>query len=210
MIAYFPFDESIDDALGKIQTSSSGTIQYYNAYFGKGVALNNGYVTLKDLKVGTSSFSAAFWLKATLPSPKGADPGLISNKDWNEGVYKGFILSLRDTRDIKFNVGDGSKNRMDFTRMLPTDYDEGWMHVILTVDRENRKVRIWYDFIDGDEADIPDALASISFDSLSFNIGQDGTGSLKYKLPAQIDELIITGDVLTETDIAALKAHYTL
>ena len=210
VIAYFPFDESIDDALGKIQTSSSGTIQYYNAYFGKGVALNNGYVTLKDLKVGTSSFSAAFWLKATLPSPKGADPGLISNKDWNEGVYKGFILSLRDTRDIKFNVGDGSKNRMDFTRMLPTDYDEGWMHVILTVDRENRKVRIWYDFIDGDEADIPDALASISFDSLSFNIGQDGTGSLKYKLPAQIDELIITGDVLTETDIAALKAHYTL
>ena len=208
LVAYFPFDESIDDALGKVQTTSSGTLQYYNAYFGKGVALNNGYVTLKDVKVGTGSFSAAFWIKAALPTPEDADPGIISNKDWDKGLNKGFILSLRGTNDIKFNVGDGSKNRMDYTRMLPYDYNQGWMHVIMTVDRENRKVRIWYDFVDGDEADIPDALAGISFDSLSFNIGQDGTGSLKYKLPAQIDELIITGDVLTEADIAALKAHY--
>lgn len=207
--AYFPFDDSIGDALGKVQTASGGTLKYEDAYFGKGVALNNGYVTLKEVSVGTGSFSAAFWLKATLPSPKGADPGLISNKDWNEGVYKGFILSLRGSRDIKFNVGDGSKNRMDFTRLLPSDYDQGWMHVILTVDRENRKVRIWYDFIDGDEADIPEALTSISFDSLDFNIGQDGTGSLAYKLPASMDELIITSDVLSDEDVAALRAHYT-
>ena len=206
--AYFPFDSNINDALGNVQTTSSGTLQYYDAYFGKGVALNNGYVTLKNLTVGTESFSAAFWLKATLPSPKSADPGIISNKDWQEGVYKGFILSLRGSKDIKFNVGDGSKNRMDFTRMLPGDYDQGWMHVILTVDRPNKKVRIWYDFIDGDEADIPDALATISFDSMNFNIGQDGTGMLTYKLPAQIDELILTTDVLSDEDVAALKSYY--
>ena len=207
--AYFPFDESISDALGQVQTTSWGTLRYDDAYFGKGLALNSGYVTLKDLKVGTGSFSAAFWMKATLPSPKGADPGVISNKDWNEGVYKGFILSLRGSADLKFNVGDGSKNRMDFTRPLPTDYNQGWMHVILSVDRGNRKVRLYYDFVDGDEAEIPEALASISFDSLAFNLGQDGTGKLTYKLPAQIDELILTADVLTEADIAALKAHYT-
>ncbi|MBO4341014.1 MAG: alkaline phosphatase family protein, partial [Bacteroidales bacterium] len=134
--AYFPFDGNIDDAFGKTQTSSSGTLQYYDAYFGKGLALNNGYVTLKDVKVGTGSFSAAFWLKATLPSPKDADPGIISNKDWQEGVNKGFILSLRGSADLKFNVGDGNKARMDFTRPLPTDYNQGWMHIILSVDRE--------------------------------------------------------------------------
>jgi len=206
--AYLPFDGNADDAFGKLQTASSGTLQYNDAYFGKGVALNNGFVTLKDLTVGTGSFSAAFWLKATLPSPKSADPGLVSNKDWEEGVYKGFILSLRGSQDIKFNVGDGNKGRMDFTRSLPSDYNQGWMHVILTVDRANRKVRIWYDFIDGDEADIPDALAAISFDSLDFNVGQDGTGKLAHKLPAQIDELIITADVLSDSDIAALAAHY--
>ena len=208
--AYFPFDGTADDAFNKVQTTSSGTLQYADAYFGKGIALNKGYVSLKDVKVGTGSFSAALWLKATLPTPAAADPGVISNKNWNEGVYKGFILSLRGSRDLKFNVGDGSKTRMDFVRPLPTDFDEGWMHVILTVDRENKKVRIYYDFVaDGVESDIPAGLSTISFDDLSFNIGQDGTGKLGYKLPAQMDELILTADVLTEGDVAALKAHYT-
>jgi len=82
------------------------------------------------------------------------------------------------------------------------------MHVILTVDRTNRKVRIYYDFTDVEEADIPSNLASTSFDSLNLNIGQDGTGTLEYKLPAQMDEFIMTSDVLTEADVAALKAYY--
>jgi len=209
VIAYLPFDSSIDDAFGKVQTTKSGTLQYYDGWYGKGVALNNGYVTLKDVKVGTGSFSVAFWLKGSPVTPDKADPGLISNKDWEEGVYKGFILSYRGTKDIKFNVGDGNKNRLDYVRILPSNYDQGWMHVILTVDRENRKVRIYYDFIfDGDEAEIPATLADTSFDSLSLNIGQDGTGSLAYKLPAQMDEFIMTSDVLSEADVAALKAYY--
>ena len=209
VIAYMPFDGDINDAFGKVQTSKSGTLQYYDAYYGKGVAFNNGYVTLKDVKVGTGSFSVAFWLKGSPVTPEAADPGLISNKDWQEGVYKGFILSYRGTKDIKFNVGNGSKARMDYVHVLPSNYDAGWMHVILTVDREKRKVRIYIDFAyEGDEADIPDALASTSFDSLSLNLGQDGTGVLEYKLPAQMDEFIMTSDVLTETDVAALKEYY--
>ena len=209
VIAYLPFDGSIDDSFGKVQTTGSGSLQYYDAYFGKGVALNNGYVTLKDVKVGTGSFSVAFWLKGSPVTPEKADPGLISNKDWQEGVYKGFILSYRGTRDIKFNVGDGNKNRLDLVSVLPSNYDKGWMHVILTVDREKRKVRIYSDFAyDGCEADIPSALANTSFDSLNLNIGQDGTGTLEYKLPAHMDEFIMTADVLTEADVAALKAYY--
>ena len=209
VIAYLPFDGNISDAFNNVTTTSSGTLSYSDAYYGKGVELNNGYVTLKDVKVGTESFSVAFWLKASPVTPDKADPGLISNKDWQEGVYKGFILSYRGTRDIKFNVGDGNKNRMDYVRLLPTNYDTGWMHVILTVDRPNRKVRIYCDFaFEGDEAVIPSSLAGTSFDSLSLNIGQDGTGNLEYKLPAQMDEFIMTSDVLSEADVAALKAYY--
>ena len=39
-------------------------------------------------------------------------------------------------------------------------------------------------------------------------IGQDGTGKLEYNLPAQMDEFIMTADVLSEADIANLKAYY--
>lgn len=209
LIAYLPFDGNSGDALGNVTTTSSGSLSYADAYYGKGVDLNKGYVTLKDVKVGTGSFSVAFWLKASPVTPEAADPSLISNKDWEEGVYKGFILSYRGTRDIKFNVGDGGKNRMDYVRLLPTNYDTGWMHVILTVDRPNRKVRIYYDFtFEGDESVIPNTLANTSFDSMSLNIGQDGTGKLKYMLPAAMDEFIMTSDVLGDADIAALKAYY--
>ena len=83
------------------------------------------------------------------------------------------------------------------------------MHVILTVDREKNRVRIYYDFtFEGNEAEISDSFAETAFDSLDLNIGQDGTGILQYALPAQMDELIITADVLSETDINALKTHY--
>ena len=98
---------------------------------------------------------------------------------------------------------------MDYSIPLPTDFNAGWMHVILTVDRENKKTRLYYDFaMEGDEGEIPDALANVSFDALDLNIGQDGTGAYKYKLSAQLDEFIITADVLEEDDIEALKAHY--
>ena len=164
------------------------------------------------MNVNTGSFSVAFWLKGSPVTPTAADPSLISNKDWQEGKYKGFILSYRGTRDLKFNVGKGSsdnKYRMDYVRYLPTNYDTGWMHVILTVDRPNRKVHIYIDFIsDGEGAEIPTFLDNVSFDSLNLNIGQDGTGVLEYKLPATMDEFIMTSDVLSEEDVAALKAYY--
>ena len=209
VVAYLPFDGNIGDAWGNVTTTSSGTLSYSDAYYGQGVDLNNGYVTLQDVKVSTGSFSVAFWLKASPVTPEKADPSLISNKDWQEGVHNGFILSYRGTRDIKFNAGDGGKNRMDYVRLLPTNYDSGWMHVILTVDRPNRKVRIYYDFtFEGDEAAIPSSLANTSFDSMPLNIGQDGTGKLEYRLPARMDEFIMTSDVLSEADVAALKAYY--
>lgn len=208
VVAYLPFDSNTSDALNAVQTTSSGTLTYTDAYFGKGVDLSNGYVTLKDVSVGTESFSVAFWMKATPLNTEKADPSIISNKDWQEGQYKGFILSYRGSSDIKFNVGDG-KHRMDLERPMPSNYDAGWMHVILTVDRPNKNVHIYYDFeTTGEVGQIPTVLANASFDSKSLNIGQDGTGKLEYKLPAVMDEFIMTSDVLSEADVAALKAYY--
>ena len=212
VVAYLPFDGNFSDAFNNVTTTYSGNLKFSDAYYGDGVELNNGYVTLKDVKVNANSFSVAFWLKGSPVTPEAADPGIISNKDWQEGKYKGFILAYRGTRDLKFNVGKGesdNKYRMDYVRYLPTNFDTGWMHVILTVDRPNRKVHIYIDFIpDGEGGELQTFFDNVSFDSLDLNIGQDGTGSLEYKLPAQMDEFIMTSDVLTEADVAALKAYY--
>ena len=82
------------------------------------------------------------------------------------------------------------------------------MHVILVVDRKDNKVRLFYDFEKQLDYDIPESLRNVSFDALDLNIGQDGTGQYNAKLSAQLDEMIITSDVLGDDDIAKLKAYY--
>ena len=204
VLAYLPMDGDAADAFGKTSTSTSGKLYYYDAYFGKGLAFDDGYVTLKDVKVGKGSFSAAFWMRT---NGVREDPALLCNKDWAAGLNAGFVLSLRED-DIKFNAGNGGTERMDVVASLPYDYKEGWMHVILVVDRVANVVRIYEDFSLKVEGSIPAALQTTSFDALQLNVGQDGKGTYKYRLAAQLDDFILTADVLDSAAIAALKAYY--
>lgn len=205
VIAYLPLDNSEVDAFGKLKTTPFGKLYYYDAYYGKGVALDDGYITLEDVKVGVGSFSAAFWVKTNGVS---GDPCFLCNKDWKSGLNDGFVFSLRES-DIKFNAGGKNKTeRMDVVAALPLDYREGWMHVILVVDRERQQVRIYEDFGLEGWGDIPAALRDVSFDALSLRIGQDGMGTYGDHLAAQLDEFILTADVLSDEDIAALRTFY--
>lgn len=204
IIAYLPLDGDGEDAFGKVETITNGKVYYSDAYFGEGADMSDGYITLKDVSVGTKSFSVAFWMKSDGVS---SDPSIISNKDWGWGGNSGFVLSLRSDEDIKFNAGYAG-NRMDAGASLPFDYTKGWMHVILVVDRYSNKVRLYYDFEQELESDIPAELRNVSFDALDLNIGQDGTGRYSHKLAAQLDEVVITADALGVGDIARLKAYY--
>ncbi len=204
VISYFPFDGDEKDALGKVETVTTGKIYYSDAYYGKGADMSDGYITLKNVSVGTNSFSVALWIKTNgVPS----DPCIISNKNWNSGGNAGFVLSIRSDEDIKFNAGNNG-DRMDAGAGLPLDYKAGWMHVILVVDREKNKVRLFYDFASELDYDIPESLRKVSFDALDLNIGQDGTGHYGAHLAAQLDEFIITSDALSDEDVAKLKAYY--
>lgn len=206
VMAYFPFDGNASDAYGVMSTSTNGKVYYYDAYFGKGVALDDGYITVNDATFGTSSFSVSFWMKTNGVS---GDPAIISNKNWSYGGNDGFVLSLRPS-DVKFNAGDSAAgDRMDGVASLPLDYKEGWVHVILTVDRTDKIVKLYYDFEFSASVSIPDNMHSTSFDALNLNIGQDGTGNYSDHLAAQLDEMIITRDVFTQNDIDALKKFYT-
>ncbi len=204
VIAYFPLDGDEKDALGKVETVTTGKLYYSDAYYGKGADMSDGYITLKDVAVGTNSFSVALWIKTNgVPS----DPCIISNKNWNSGGNIGFVLSIRSDEDIKFNAGNNG-DRMDAGAGLPLDYKNGWMHVILVVDRDKNKIRLFYDFASELDYDIPESLRNVSFDALDLNIGQDGTGHYGAHLAAQLDEFIITADALSDEDIAKLKAYY--
>ena len=105
------------------------------------------------------------------------------------------------------NAGNNG-DRMDAGAGLPLDYKNGWMYVILVVDRDKNKIRLFYDFASELDYDIPESLRNVSFDALDLNIGQDGTGHYGAHLAAQLDEFFITADALSDEDIAKLKAYY--
>ena len=203
---YLTFDGDTKDALGNTATKEGGKLYFVDGYFGQGVSLDDGYVAIPDYAPEKGSFTIAMWVKTMGAS---GDPALFSNKDWDKGVNKGYVLSLNgDERKIRFNAGDGV-NRMDGDYPLPADYYEGWMHITLVVDRENGVVRMAYDFGTLIPTDIPASLLDDSWNGLSqLCIGSDGTGAYKFKLSATVDEFMLFEGVLTKDDMAKLAEYY--
>ena len=202
---YLTLDGSATDARGNTTVTENGTISYTDGFFGQAAVLDNGYISLADYHPGKGSFSAALWVKTRGVT---SDPVLLGNKDWGNGVYNGFVLSLRNSNDLKFNVGDGT-SRADMECLLPSDYGTGWVYVVLVVDREKGEVKLSYDFGAFQTMTIPDTMKDASFDAFEvLNIGQDGTGSYSAACKATVDEFMLFDGLLDEDDLAALAQYY--
>lgn len=202
--AYLTFDGDVADACNG-NVTHTGTISFVDGYFGQGVALNNGFVTLNDYAVGTDSFTVALWIKADTVT---SDPCIFANKDWQTGRNQGYALAIRNDV-VRWNFGDG-KNRLDCDVQTPKDYADGWMHIIASVDRESNQLRLCIDFQTVVSVDIPTGMQGMSFDT-PFNglhIGQDATGAYATALPAVIDELMIFDGALDTDDVQALAAYF--
>ena len=132
---------------------------------------------------------------------------LINEKNDFNGTTPGYVLALRPT-EIRFNVGKDGK-RMDVNYQLPIEYSDGWVYVVLAVDREAKEVRFSYDFKNFQTAAIPENLADVDFDCFPvLNIGQDGTGKYRVNVGAELDEVLLINGALTDKDVAALKSVY--
>jgi hypothetical protein len=205
IVTYLPFDGSAEPGARKTTAKESGTLRYEEGYFGQAARFDDGYVTLNGWKPAKKSFSVALWMKT---DGAAEDPCLLSNKDWMGGNNPGFVFALR-ARDVKYNAGNGTVVRMDAEYPLPIDYEGGWVYLVLVVDREAGEVRFSYDFEALRSVEIPATLQESTLDTnYRLNIGQDGTGHINLSLTAALDEYLIVDGVLTDADVAALKAHY--
>ncbi|MBO4983496.1 MAG: alkaline phosphatase family protein [Clostridia bacterium] len=203
---YLPFDGNAADNCGG-KTTSNNTVTYTEGYFGQGATLNKGYVSLDDLSLGNDSFTISLWINSnTLTS----DPCILSNKNWDSGANTGFALAIRKDNggDIRINYAEGGK-RIDLDKSLPADYVNGWVHIIVIVDRENHQLGACMDFGTIKTGSIPQNLQGTNLDTqYSYNIGQDGRGTYGSSLPATVDEFMIFKGAFTQEDVAALAQYY--
>lgn len=61
------------------------------------------------------------------------DPPFITNKDWNSGGNKGWVIFVNG-QGWRFNAGDGSR-RVDISSGAPDINDNKWHHIAVSVDR---------------------------------------------------------------------------
>ena len=203
---YLTFDGSVKDSCGG-STNVGKTVGYEDGYFGQGIVLDKGYASINNFAKGTDSFTIAFWLNTDGVTSNNADPCIFSNKNWDSGKYKGIAFSLTQT-NVKFNFGDGS-NRVDREVSLPADYQDGWVHFIVFVDRTNHKIGVCIDFETIFTIDIPASLQEDSVDTeYSLNIGQDGRGTYSWSLPGTMDEFMIFDGAFDKDDVDKLAQYY--
>ncbi|MBQ4354778.1 MAG: alkaline phosphatase family protein [Clostridia bacterium] len=202
--AYFPFDDDNAEKTGKMPAEAAGKFYYLDGYFGKSMRFDDGCLTAESFKPGKNSFSIALWLKT---GGVAGDPSILSNKNWVTGKNSGFIFGVRGPT-VFFNYGNGQE-RSDIAAMLPLDYNDGWVYVVGSVDREANAVGFSVDFEPMVFRPLKEEFRGESFDTeLPLCIGQDGTGEYKHHLSALLDEMVIVDRVLTDDDIAALKEFY--
>lgn len=151
-------------------------------------------------------FSVALWVKTGYV---GGEPQIISNKSWDDPSKVGFAATLRPPY-IKFKVGSENDERALKEFKLPKDYREGWVYVVLVVDRREGALRLSYDFEDFTTVKLdPEVLKDSDFTlSPLIAVGKDNVED-SVNAGLLFDEFVLVDGSLTREDLDKLKIYYT-
>lgn len=140
-------------------------------------------------------FTVMLWVKSSSWS---GDPAIVSNKNWNWGNNKGFVLAAMSDGRWKMNIGDGS-DRVDLTGGVIND--DNWHHLAATFDRDGEVI------IYQDGAQVASSSMSAIGDidtNYSIAIAQDGTLNYSYGFTGFIDEVRIFPQVLPFDEVVRI------
>ena len=205
------FDNEIKDETGRCGFTQDGTVKYYSngvnyacAEFGQ-----TGCAETADLTLGEGSFTLAAWL-LTDRSVK-EECVVFGNKDWwwrkrsETGVS--FVLKNNDT---VFLLGNGSDDLAVVTP-FPDGHKDGWLHTAVTVDKEKREIRVYYDFAQIRSFPLPEEFSGAPDNGCPFVVGNDvGHKNNVREFPNifRMDDLLVFGSALGDAEIGKLKEYY--
>jgi hypothetical protein len=192
------------------QGSYSGFIHYYNA---------------NDIAKATS-FTIAFWLKATLAQKdhNNADGvlALASNQNFwsNFVVYTDHESSTSDSMILKFHFANGSGDNWDFANYagdmrLPHMYDGQWHHIAFTYDAPSKTGTVYRDGVQFDKK----TNETIAFDGQASQLIVGGfqeaanivstyaANTWMSGFPGALDNIRLYNTALSASDVQALYTN---
>ncbi|WP_291910690.1 LamG-like jellyroll fold domain-containing protein [Chitinophaga sp. CB10] len=123
------------------------------------------------------------------------DPAILSNKNWANGLNKGFVLSAVNGNSWKVNVGDGA-HRVDMNGNIIAD---GRWHHLAIVCKRNGNISMYEDGTLISSKPMT-AIGDVS-SGLPLGIGQDGTLAYGYHPNGSIAEVRIWNKALPEPEL---------
>lgn len=211
---YMSFDGDLSELKGAT-TRAYETVDYVDGYFGEAVNLSDGYVMMSGFAPGTESFTISIWMKV----PAAHLESTVLSTKAKGAKLTGIDFSLvRDTSAAghqgKFNLGYDNTDTTDTAydiqyTLLPDDYQYGWTHVLLVVNREAGTVSTVYDFGEFNTRNMNADYLDASLTAYGLYIGKDANNNKNYpKLDLSIDELMIFDGALTRNEINDLCEYY--
>ena len=217
LIAYFPFENNIDPAVGSVIGSSPGGLPVYTSEGRVGSALrltgSNPICFGKPeaLRFGTDrDFTIAFWLR-TDKIQNGRAP-IFGNKKQGGNVklgenpepgvlLEGNIITY-ENNNLNFSLGDAfHHHNIDCLVYKP---DSRWYFVAMTLDHDGDAC-LYLGYPDGNLAFVAQRLCHFgNLNNLDWYLGQDGTGFASDPYIGDVDELMIWERPLSYDEINAL------
>lgn len=204
------FENSVTDETGNCTFKEYDTFKFYSdgivSFCCEGGA--NGCVTTDDLSVGDKSFSVALWLETDFTIEDEA--AICGNKDWDEinDNDKGWLVVLR-SHDILFFLANG-EDRYETVIPIEERTKDGWVHFIASVDKENRKIDFYRNFLKVLTVDIEEKYC-IDLDNRPFTVGNDSTqtfNNVLYTRTVRMDDLLVFDGTVSADEAETLRKYY--
>ena len=149
-----------------------------------------------NLALGEGAF-ASFTIEMRIKtSGYAGDPAIFSNKNWNSGFNKGFVIAGRADGTWTFNIGDGV-TRVDMFGGTITD--NTWHSIAVSFDATGTK-RIYQDGAEVNTSTF--SLGTTTTSGLNMAIGQDGTLGYGFDWDGEVSEIRIWDKALSATEIS--------
>lgn len=205
------FDDELKDETGRCAFTEVGNVKYYSngARAACGEFGVTGRAETKDLSVGSGSFSVAVWLKTERSVNE--ECVVCGNKDWwwQKRRERGFSLVMKNN-DTVFLLGSGA-DEFGLVTPFPEGHGDGWLHTAVSVDKEQRELRIYYDFRLIRRFPLEEQFLCDLDSGAPFVAGNDVGGKNNTEIFPNLfrmDDLLVFADALTDDDVAALKTYY--